>query len=90
MLKIICTAVGVLLASPAMSQTHSAPIIAQAAAEEQIHDKVLVVGQRPGPGLWKVSKGGNVLWVFGTHAPLPARMQWRSQQVEAILAQSQQ
>ena len=91
MLRTVSIGVGVmLLASPAMSQTQSAPVVAEAAAQEQIHDKVLVVGQRPGPGLWKVSKGGNVLWVFGTHAPLPAKMQWRSQQVEAILAQSQE
>ena len=55
-----------------------------------MQDRVLVVGQRPGPGLWKISKGDNVLLVFGTYAPLPANMQWRSQQVESILAQSQE
>lgn len=53
-------------------------------------DTILVTGQRPGPGLWKVSKDGHVLWVFGTYTPLPTRMEWRSQQVEAILAQSQE
>lgn len=53
-------------------------------------EKVLVVGQRPGPGLWKVSKGDHVMWVFGTYSPLPARMSWRSQQVEAMISQSQE
>lgn len=53
-------------------------------------ETVLLVGQRPGPGLWKVSKGDHVLWVFGTYSPLPDKMEWRSQQVEAILAQSQE
>lgn len=53
-------------------------------------EQVLVVGQRPGPGLWKVSKDDHVLWVFGTYAPLPVHMQWRSQEVETIIAQSQE
>ena len=53
-------------------------------------EKILVLGQRPGPGLWKISKGDHVLWVFGTYSPLPKNMEWRSQQVETILAQSQE
>lgn len=59
----------------------------QAATEPE---SILLVGQRPGPGLWKVSKGDHVLWVFGTYSPLPQKMEWRSQQVESILAQSQE
>lgn len=72
-----------LLATPAFSQMQTAPAVAAA-------DRIVIVGQRPGPGLWKISKGDNVLWVFGTHSPLPLNMQWRSQQVEAILAASQE
>jgi uncharacterized protein YbaP (TraB family) len=53
-------------------------------------EQVLLVGQRPGPGLWKVSKDGHVLWVLGTYSPLPQKMEWRSQQVETTLAQSQE
>lgn len=53
-------------------------------------EKILVVGQRPGPGLWKISRGDHVLWVFGTYSPLPKNMKWRSQQVEAIVAHSQE
>ncbi len=60
------------------------------ATEEAQPEKILVVGQRPGPGLWKVSKGEHVMWVFGTYSPLPKKMEWRSQQVEAIMAQSQE
>jgi uncharacterized protein YbaP (TraB family) len=69
-----------LLAAPALAQT------APDAAPEQI----LIVGQRPGPGLWKVSKDDHVLWIFGTYSPLPVKMVWRSQQVETVLAQSQE
>lgn len=72
-----------LLTAPAWAQTEPPPPADQG-------EKVLVVGQRPGPGLWKVSKDDHVLWIFGTHSPLPAHMQWRSQQVESILAQSQE
>ena len=76
----------VLLASPAWSQqADEAPAEAEPATE-----KILLVGQRPGPGLWKVSKDDHVMWVFGTYSPLPEKMDWRSQQVEAILAQSQE
>jgi len=68
----------------ALAQTEEAP------PAEQPQETVLLVGQRPGPGLWKVSKGDHVLWVFGTYSPLPKKMEWRSQQVESILAQSQE
>ncbi|WP_266170492.1 TraB/GumN family protein [Dyella subtropica] len=51
---------------------------------------VTVIGIQPGPGLWKVSKGGHVMWVLGTLAPLPKHMKWRSTQVEQAIAQSQE
>ena len=49
-----------------------------------------VSGVQPGPGLWKVSRDGRTLWVLGTLAPLPKRMEWRSQEVEDTIAQSQE
>jgi uncharacterized protein YbaP (TraB family) len=70
----------------ALAQEEAAP----APAPETAPETILLVGQRPGPGLWKVSKGDHVLWVFGTYSPLPEKMEWRSQQVESILAQSQE
>lgn len=30
------------------------------------------------------------MWVFGTYSPLPKKMEWRSHEVEAILAQTQE
>ena len=83
MLRQTCFAVCALLSAPAWSQTEAPPAV------EARPDTVLVVGQRPGPGMWKISKGDHVLWVFASYAPLPEKMQWRSQQVEAIIAQSQ-
>lgn len=53
-------------------------------------EQVLVVGQKPGPGMWKVTKGDHVLWVFGSYSPLPKKLEWRSHEVESIFAQSQE
>lgn len=85
-----------LLAAPAWPQSldgadpaSAATVVAadvSAPASEQIH----VVAQRPGPGMWKVSKGDHVLWVFGTYAPLPKDIAWRSQKVETAIRNSQE
>lgn len=74
--------------SEAPASDPTAPAVAAEAqpAPEQIH----VVAQRPGPGLWKVSKGDHVLWVFGTYAPLPKNIEWRSHEVEKVIAGSQE
>jgi uncharacterized protein YbaP (TraB family) len=52
--------------------------------------EIEVTGERPGPGMWKVSKGNHVLWLMGTLEPLPKKMIWRSKAVEEVLAQSQE
>ena len=44
--------------------------------------EVVVSGQLPGPGLWKVSRDGHVMYVLGTVSPLPKRMEWNSLDVE--------
>ena len=53
-------------------------------------DTVLVSGTQPGPGMWKISKGDHVLWIVGTHSPLPVKMNWRAKNVEKIVSQSQE
>lgn len=67
-----------------------ASAIQEAPQEGAAVPSILVVGQRPGPALWKVSKGDHVLWIFGTYSPLPTHFDWRSQQLETVLAQSQE
>jgi hypothetical protein len=52
-------------------------------------DEVLVTGQRPGPGMWRVSKSGHELWVLAVLSPLPKKMVWRSTAVEERIAHSQ-
>jgi len=51
---------------------------------------VAVSGVQPGPGLWKVSKGGHTMLLLGVISPLPELMQWRSADVETAIAGSQQ
>lgn len=53
-------------------------------------ETVLVVGEQPGPGLWKVRQGDHVMWVLASYAPLPRGMTWRSKEVEARIAESRE
>jgi uncharacterized protein YbaP (TraB family) len=57
-------------------------------------EEVLVTGEQPGPGLWKVTHPGtgneHVLWILGTYGPLPKKMRWRSTELEETLAASQE
>ena len=41
-------------------------------------EAMVVRGQQPGPGLWKVSKGDHVLWILGTLSP--SRRTWSGKQ----------
>lgn len=48
---------------------------------------VVVTGAQPGPGLWRVTApNGNALWILGTVAPLPAKLDWRADEVRAVIA----
>lgn len=76
-------------AAPAFAQSAADPV-AEAPSEIRDLDTIVITGTQPGPGMWKVSKGDHVLWVLGTLSPLPKKMQWRSQQVEAAIAQAQE
>jgi uncharacterized protein YbaP (TraB family) len=53
-------------------------------------EEVVVTGEHEGPRLWKVHKGDHVLWILGTVTPLPKKMIWQSDAVEAVLQQSQE
>lgn len=71
----------------------SASAAAQDAATQSalpIRDEapVVVSGALPGPGMWKVSRDGHVMYVLGTVSPLPKRMEWISRDVEQVLAQA--
>jgi hypothetical protein len=69
-------------------------LVAVSAAAQAPLEQVLVTGQQPGPGLWKVTRpgdpGGHVLWILGNYSPLPKKMKWRSREIESVLASSQE
>ncbi len=72
-------------AEPPITQSAAA---ASAAAPAEMLDTIVVTGEQPGPGLWKVTQGDHVLWVLGTLTPLPRRMDWRSDEVAARIAEA--
>jgi hypothetical protein len=64
------------------------------AAGEPPIEEIVVNGEFPGPGLWKVTRAGepagHTLWIIGDPPPLPKRMAWKSTAVEAVVLRSQE
>ena len=76
-----------LLAVVALSPAHAA------APEDglpiQVLDTVVVTGEQPGPGLWRIeSAEGHRMWVLASLVPLPKRMQWTATEVEQRVAEA--
>jgi hypothetical protein len=66
---------------------------AQAVASDEPLEEVLVTGEFPGPGMWRITRPdapGHVLWIVGDPPPLPRRMQWKSRDVESVALRSQE
>lgn len=57
-------------------------------AEEPALEEVTIVGEQAGPGLWKVRNGERTLYILGTLSPLPKKLQWRSREVESVMARA--
>lgn len=77
----------------AAQDTPEPPQVARQAVDEPQEppiEEVVVSGEQPGPGLWKVYKGDHILYILGTLQPLPKKMTWRSRSVESVIAQSQE
>lgn len=57
-------------------------------------EEIVVTGEYPGPGLWKVTRedepAGHALWIIGDPPPLPKRLAWKSTAVEAVVLRSQE
>jgi len=88
---LIVLALLALLPGAAAAQTApTQPAAAPPNGDIRDFDTLVVTGEQPGPGLWKVMRGGHVLWILGTLSPLPKDMTWLSRQVEATIAESQE
>jgi len=86
-----------LAAALALVAAWLAPAYADEIADDDagaVIEEVLVTGVQPGPGLWRVARptddGAHVLWVMGQYGPLPTQMEWRSTEIEAAIAGSQE
>jgi len=80
---------GILFSSAVFAQANTAAAATSPSAP-MVLERMVVTGEQPGPGMWKVSKGDHVLWVIGTQTPVPQNMTWRAKGLEAIVAQSQE
>jgi uncharacterized protein YbaP (TraB family) len=83
--RAVLTALLVFSASVARAEDAPAEDASGAPIEE-----IEILGERPGPQLWKITHGENTLWLLGLLQPLPKRMQWKSGAVEEVLDQSQE
>ena len=62
---------------------------AAGAADDEALPEVSIVGERPGPGLWRVANGDRTLYILGTLRPLPKKMVWKSREVEEVVSRAQ-
>lgn len=70
-------------------QSISISVDAKIKPEAATLEKIVVLGTVPGPELWKVSDGENVLWILGTLSPLPKKLDWNSKPIEKVVKSSQ-
>ena len=72
----------------------TADVSAEPTAVNESIEEVVVTGEFPGPGLWKVTRAddpsGHVLWIIGAQSPLPKRMKWKSREVETVVESAQE
>jgi uncharacterized protein YbaP (TraB family) len=85
------------LAAAWLSLSSTPADIAPVSANDAPMEEVVVTGEHEGPRLWKVRKPGgptgqadHILWILGTLTPLPKKLIWQSDSVEAVLQQSQE
>ena len=88
-----CLAIGPMAAAAveaAPNNSQPASTAPAGSADEAPMAEVVITGEHEGPRLWKVHKGDHVLWILGTVTPLPKKMIWQSDAVEALLQQTQE
>ncbi len=69
----------------AIAQENDEP---QPAPVDVVEEEIQVVGDLPGPPLWKVTKDDHVLWILGTPELVPNDLLWHPDSIEHALAHS--
>jgi uncharacterized protein YbaP (TraB family) len=77
------------LAFDASAQDAAAPPTEATLPTTSELETVVVTGEQPGPGLWKVTSGDHVMWILGTLSPLPKGMHWQPKEVLDAIASAQ-
>ncbi|HWL62929.1 MAG TPA: TraB/GumN family protein [Steroidobacteraceae bacterium] len=82
-------ALSVVLATLSLLAVGPPPASSAESSREDVElDEVLITGERPGPAMWKVTKGDHTLWIMGTLSPMPAKMSWRQKRAEDVIQAS--
>jgi hypothetical protein len=84
------SAIALLLLAGFVAAGQGDPATPAAERDETGMEVVLVLGQQPGPGLWKVSSGEQALWILGEISPYPRKVKWTSKRFENLLDNSQE
>ena len=69
----------------AIAQENDEP---QPAPVDVVEEEIQVVGELPGPPLWKVTKDDHVLWILGVPELVPDGLVWQSDSIENALTRS--
>lgn len=91
--KLLCVTLLIIASStpPASSLTapDATPEQPRQAADAPV-EEIVIAGKHEGPRMWRVTRGDHVLWILGTISPLPRKMEWQSDSVEAVLRQTEE
>src|SRR5579875_2918426 len=75
-------------AAPALAQTSATPgapsppaSVAPRSDESAVVQELEVVGRRPGPALWRVTRGDSEVVIVGGLSPLPHSLHWNETRV---------
>jgi hypothetical protein len=77
-----------LLASPALAQPPpGSPLAATQPSPDESHvvQELEVIGRRPGPAMWRVTRGDSEVVIVGALSPLPHALQWNESRVQRAL-----
>jgi len=90
MRRISTAGIALLLFAGAADANESTPNSRTTPDDDSGLEVVLVRGGQPGPGLWKVSSGENVMWILGEVSPFPRKVKWKATKFDKLLRQSQE
>lgn len=91
--RVLAVLLACLVVFPLQAAEPETPAVEEEALPDEIDgmkvlDAVVVSGVQPGPGLWKVSRDGKVMWVLAALWPLPKRMEWNTLPLERHIARA--